>query len=49
MQPVVECCAPLLDAPLTTADAEQLAGWAVDQAGVTQRLEVVADGGLGLT
>jgi ArsR family transcriptional regulator len=27
MQPVVECCAPLVDAPLTTTEAEQLAGW----------------------
>jgi ArsR family transcriptional regulator len=27
VQPVVECCAPLLDEPLTAADAEQLASW----------------------
>ena len=27
MQPVVECCAPLLDAPLAAREAEQLAGW----------------------
>ena len=27
MQPVVDGCARLLDAPLPTADAEQLAGW----------------------
>lgn len=27
MQTIVECCAPLLDEPLTVADAEQLAGW----------------------
>lgn len=27
MRPVIECCAPLLDAPLNTAEAEELAGW----------------------
>jgi ArsR family transcriptional regulator len=27
VQTIVECCAPLLDEPLTVADAEQLAGW----------------------
>jgi ArsR family transcriptional regulator len=27
VQPVVECCAPLLDEPLSVVDAELLAGW----------------------
>jgi len=27
MKPVVECCAPLLDEPLTSPTAAQLAGW----------------------
>jgi len=27
MKPVVECCAPLLDEPLTPRIAAQLAGW----------------------
>jgi ArsR family transcriptional regulator len=27
MQPVVECCEPLLDAPIEPDEAERLAGW----------------------
>ncbi|MDX1691984.1 MAG: metalloregulator ArsR/SmtB family transcription factor [Acidimicrobiia bacterium] len=27
MQPVVECCAPLLDEPIAPGESEQLAGW----------------------
>jgi ArsR family transcriptional regulator len=27
MQPVIECCPPLLDEPVAPRDAEQLAGW----------------------
>lgn len=27
MQPVAECCPPLLDEPIATADAESLASW----------------------
>ena len=27
MQPVIECCAPLLDEPLERSEAEQLADW----------------------
>jgi len=27
MQPVVECCAPLLDEPLAAEEAARLAGW----------------------
>lgn len=47
MQPVVECCAPLVDEALDASEAEQLAGWFAVLANPTrlQLLSLIAAAG----